>query len=182
MKNWVRLKAGPRSLESPSRPMMGPLPRVTWALLVLVGLVTVAILVLSDPGSPDGDPASDDEPRGGNIYHDVGIPLQNLSGEASFFTYESGKAEVRFLVVLDEQGQPHVGLDACDVCYSLGLGFHQEGMEMKCNSCGKSFPISGIGGSNTPGGCWPSYVPFEVSNGFLIISTEYLDSKVYMFE
>lgn len=181
MPERVRLKARPRSPGDPSKARTGPSSRTTWALLVVAGLALVAVLALSDPGS-DGDPAGDEEPRRGNIYHDVGIPLSNLSGQASFYTYGSGEAEVRFLAVLDGDGQPHVGLDACDVCYSKGMGFHQEGTEMKCNSCGKSFPISGIGSANTPGGCWPSFVPFEVSNGYVVISTEYLDSKAYMFQ
>ena len=84
--------------------------------------------------------------------------------------------------MLDGTGSIHVGLDACDVCYSAKLGFHQDDDVMKCNSCGKSFYVEGIGSKNLPDTCWPASVPYEVSDGYVLIDSEYLDSKAYMFE
>jgi uncharacterized membrane protein len=99
----------------------------------------------------------------------------------SFYSYRSGEPKVRFFVVQGPDGNMHAAIDACDVCRAAALGFHQNGTNMTCNSCGKEFPIDGLGTANLPGGCWPAFLPFQVQQGYLLIDTEVLDSKAYMF-
>jgi len=163
--------------------------RSPWLLATLMVMVTVAILAFTFPetgdGPDDGPGDGPDDPGDGGpgrVYHDVGIPLSDVGTEARWYTYESGTSQVRFFTVADGRGEVHVGLDACDVCYAANLGFHQNASKMQCNSCGKEFSIKGIGSDNAPGSCWPSFVPYEISEGYMLIDTEFLDTRTYMFE
>jgi uncharacterized membrane protein len=182
MKKRGRLKARGEGSPGKAIPKGDPPWRSPWTLALVAVMAAVIALVFISPDNGDVDPDPPDDPGPGKVYHDVGIPLANVSKEVSFFTYTSGSNEVRFFVVLDENRSIHVGLDACDVCYTRKLGFHQEDVKMKCNSCGKSYAIEGIGTANLPGTCWPGFVPWEFSEGYVLIDTEYLDSKSYMFK
>ena len=184
MKKRGRLKAGGHSPEN-TLTRGGPLWRSPWLLATLMVMVAAALLAFAfpttDPSPSDGpDDPGNDTP--GRVYHDVGIPYNDLGTEAQWYTYESGTSQVRFFGVLEENGKIHVGLDACDVCYSRKLGFHQDGDVMQCNSCGKAYEVKGIGSENLPGTCWPAFVPYEVSDGHVLIDSGYLDTKGYMFE
>jgi uncharacterized membrane protein len=151
------------------------------AIAMLVFVVTATLALATRYPADDAAPQDDAyAPR--SVYHDVGIPLDQLGPEAQYYTYTFGGADVRFFGQLDGAGQVHVALDACDTCYSAKLGFHQDGDRMVCNSCGKDFPIDEIGTDNIPGGCWPSYVPFELKDGLVRVGTDFLDGKAYMFE
>ncbi len=181
MKRRGRLRTGDRSsamaITGSRSVWLSP-----WSIATSVIVVTVAILALA---SPTNDPDIPSEESGGNgpgrVLHDVGIPLEDVGTQADWYTYESGDVSVRFFTVADGTGNVHAGLDACDVCYSANLGFHQNGTKVQCNSCGKSFGIDGIGTKNTPGTCWPSIVPYEISEGYMLIDTEFLDGRAYMF-
>jgi hypothetical protein len=157
--------------------------RSPWLLATLAVIVAAVLLVLASPEpgrSPDGDDTDTSGP--GQVYQDVGIPLANVTTEADWYTYRSGATEVRFFTVLDVDGQPHIALDACDKCYSKRLGFHQNATKMQCNSCGKVFEVSGLGSQNLPNTCWPRFVSYRLSEGFMLIDTQVLDSRAYMFE
>lgn len=185
MRKRGRLKAGRRS---PEMAITGGAQswRSPWLLVPLTITVAVLLLVFASPESPSSEGSSDPSvpgPQGpGRVYHDIGIPLSDLGTEARWYTYDSDGTDVRFFAVLEPDGSPHVALDACDICYSRNLGFHQEGDVVQCNSCGKTFKVSGIGTDNVPNSCWPGYVPYELSEGYLLIDTELLDTMSYMFE
>jgi len=182
MKNRGRLKARASPPEKKAIIEGGYLPRSPWSLTLMAILIVVVALASTAPND-DGDADGPDGPGGpGRIFHDVGIPLENVTAEASFFTYRGGGPEVRFFAVTGGDGLPRLALDACDTCYAAGLGFHQVNGTMRCASCGKLFPIEGIGSGNIPGGCWPSYVPSEMKEGMIMIDSGFLDSKGYMFE
>ncbi len=183
MKKRGRLKAGggsPKNTTTRGKPPW----RSPWLLTTLTVVVAVTLLAFAylttDPSPSDG--LDDDNGTPGRVYHDVGIPYNDLGTEAQWYTYESGTSKVRFFAVLEENSKIHVGIDACDVCYTRKLGFHQDGDVMQCNSCGKAYEVKGIGTENLPGTCWPAFVPYEVSDGFILIDTEFLDTKTYMFE
>jgi uncharacterized membrane protein len=182
MKKRGRLKAGNGSPKN--TPTWGRLSwRSPWLLATLIVVVAALFLVFTspdnDPSAGPGDPG--DKPPG-QVYHDVGIPVQDLGTDARWYIYESGGTEVRFFAVLEANDKVHVALDACDICYSRKLGFHQEDDDMQCNSCGKAYAIKGIGSDNVPDTCWPGFVPFTYADGHLIIDTQFLDAKAYMFE
>jgi uncharacterized membrane protein len=185
MKKRGRLKTGDRS---PMKAITRGVPpwRSPWLLATLIVMVAALFLVFASP-KPDEppDPGGHNDPeddRPGQVYHDVGIPMADIGTDARWYTYESDTAQVRFFAVLEENGKPHVALDACDICYSRDLGFHQEDDTMQCNSCGKAFEVEGIGSDNVPNTCWPGFVPYSISDGYLLIDTNFLDAKAYMFE
>jgi len=76
----------------------------------------------------------------------------------------------RFFVVRASDGTIRTAFDKCDVCYAARKGYSQEGSDMVCNNCGLRFSIDGLGIENqTPGGCWPSYLPHAIENDNIII-------------
>ncbi len=108
------------------------------------------------------------------------IPAGEITTTARYYTYNSNGVIVRFFAVRDGSGNVIVATDACDVCYAQKKGFIQQGTVMKCNNCGKTYPISGI--ETAPGaGCWPSYLANAVADGYLEVSKSALDTKRFMF-
>jgi uncharacterized membrane protein len=90
--------------------------------------------------------------------------------------------EIRFFAVRSNDNEIHVAFDACDVCYEEKKGYRQEGIQMTCNNCDKTFPIKAIGSENMKGGCWPSYLPMSIEDDYIIIKISDLEEKKYMFE
>ena len=78
-------------------------------------------------------------------------------------------------------GNIHVALDACDVCYGAKKGYRQVDDVMHCINCGRTFPINQIGTSNTAGGCWPSFIPTTNDGDDIVIDISDLEEKAYMF-
>jgi uncharacterized membrane protein len=60
---------------------------------------------------------------------------------------------VYFFVVKDGAGVYRAAANACQVCYASHLGFHQEGDQMVCNTCGNRYPVNKI--ATEKGGCNP---------------------------
>lgn len=109
---------------------------------------------------------------------EVVIPLSDLSNTAQFYTWETTinpSTTVSYFAVIGTDGDPHVAFDACDVCFAAKLGYTQIGQEMSCNNCGLLFEINGIGTENTGTGCWPGYLPFEVTETDVIIQGDDLN-------
>ncbi len=184
MRKRGRLKAGRRSPKM-AITRGAPIWRSPWLLVPLSITVAALVLVFASPESPspddEDDPGVPGPSRPGRVYNDVGIPASDLGTEARWYTYDSDGTDVRFFAVVEPDGSPHVALDACDVCYSRNLGFHQEDDRMQCNSCGKTFKVVGLGTDNVPNTCWPGFVPFELGDDYLLIDTDFLDTKAYMF-
>ena len=115
----------------------------------------------------------------GNV---VKIPISEIGTSAKWYTYDSNGVTTKYFAVKGNDGKIHVAIDACDVCYSSKLGYDQTNDVMTCNNCGQTFPIDSIGTENLSGGCWPSYLPYEIDGGNVIINTLELDKKQYMFQ
>lgn len=109
----------------------------------------------------------------------VKIPISEISSSAKWYEYESARA---YFVVKGSDEKIHLAIDACDVCYSRKLGYEQTGDVMTCNNCGQTFPINSIGTENLTGGCWPSYLPYDVDSENVIINKLEIDQKRYMFQ
>jgi len=112
---------------------------------------------------------------------EVQIPISDLSTAATFYSYDSSGVTVRYFAVKDSQGNVHVAFDACDVCYEAKKGYKQNGNDVQCLNCGKTFSITSIGTENTAGGCWPSYLPMQISGNDVIIKLSDLEAKSIMF-
>lgn len=107
----------------------------------------------------------------------IQIPLNSIKTEATFYEYEG----VRYFLVLGDDGEPRVALDACDVCGGK-KGYRQEGKFMVCNNCGQRFDINKLGDSNRAGGgCWPSHLDFKIKNEFIEINPQDLTKNKWRF-
>ena len=135
----------------------------------------------TDGVSDVADAIANDEPEVAEVTS-VQIPLTDLSTTASYFSYEGEETDIDYFAVLDDAEGVHVAFDACDQCYRAKLGYRQEGSNMVCNNCGNSFAISGIGTSNTGGGCWPGYLEVTVTETHVEIEPEALETGSWYFE
>lgn len=100
----------------------------------------------------------------------VSVSLSDITGDAKWYEYNSGSGKVRFFAVKASDGTVKTAFDACDVCYTEGKGYRQEGDHMICNNCGNRYPIAGLGTENkTPGGCWPGYLPNTIEGDTALI-------------
>jgi len=110
----------------------------------------------------------------------INIPVSEISTSAKFYTYNSNGVNVRYFIVKDGGGNTKVAADACDVCYDAKKGYRQSGDKMVCKNCGNQYPISQLGPKNSAG-CWPSYIPHTIQGQNIVITTDDLDTKRFMF-
>jgi uncharacterized membrane protein len=104
-----------------------------------------------------------------------------ISTKAKFFYYEVDNVRVQFFAVEGFDGNVHVALDACDVCFAGKQGYSQRDTIMVCNNCGNEFQINGIGTENLSGGCWPSYISFSIAGDKIYVPEYDIVQKRYMF-
>lgn len=112
---------------------------------------------------------------------EVRIPTSDISNNAEFYSYDVDEVLVRYFAVKDSEGDIHVALDACDICYYEKKGYSQRGEVMHCINCGNEYPIESLGTENKVGGCWPSYLPMRIEGDDVIIEISDLEDKRRMF-
>ena len=108
------------------------------------------------------------------------IPLADLaSGQAKFFEHQPATGlPVRFLAIKGSDGTHRVALDACEICYAGRQGYQQNGNELLCRKCGRSFPSEVI--DDVTGGCHPIRVERATEGTDLVVKTvdlEQTDAK-----
>jgi len=110
----------------------------------------------------------------------VRLPVATLDdGQAHFYTLMVQGRPVEFFILKDKSGTVRAALNACDVCYPAKKGYHQEGVEMVCNNCGRRFPINQIG--LVHGGCNPSPLNPAVDGSTVVIQESELAAGLSMF-
>ncbi|UCF49482.1 MAG: DUF2318 domain-containing protein [Thermoplasmatales archaeon] len=112
---------------------------------------------------------------------EVGIPISEIGNKASFYSYDANGIDVKYFAVKGTDGEVHVAFDACDVCYNMKMGYQHVGSNMKCINCGNIYSVNSLGTENTAGGCWPSFLPIKVDEGYVIINKSDLEQKRWMF-
>lgn len=143
-------------------------------IVLVVALAAVAGLLVFSGLRGGGGGAAELKPAAG--AGEVRVPLKELeSGKAVFFEPElaSGKP-VRFFVVRAPDNTYRAALDACEVCFHAKKGYEQEGKDMICRNCGRSFAISDIGPHNE-GGCNPVALTQKIEGDSLVIKTSELE-------
>ena len=142
-------------------------------VLILTGciMLLVTVVVATRVDFVNRDTASQ---KPGNQEF-MSIPVAETSEAARWYEFRNS----RFFVVKASDGTIRTAFDKCDVCYWARKGYSQEGSDMVCNNCGLRFAIDGLGTENqTPGGCWPSYLPHTIENDNIIIRASDLASLV----
>ena len=148
------------------------------ASVLLVVLAGTAFYLTSGNEKPGPSPVQVPPPQ---VESAVRISVSQLSATALFYEYNSGTTTIRYFGAIGSDGNVHVATDACDVCYAQKKGYRQVGDVMKCNNCGKEFPINSVGTENLSGGCWPSYLPLTISGGDAVIQLSDLKARSFMF-
>lgn len=97
------------------------------------------------------------------------IPLADLAaGKAQFFEHRPANAlPIRFFAIKSSDGTHRAALDACEICYAGRRGYQQNGNEMLCRKCGRSFPSEVI--DDVTGGCHPIRVDRAVEGDTLVV-------------
>jgi uncharacterized membrane protein len=93
-------------------------------------------------------------------------------GRPHYFKHEINGKDIRFFVLMDNEGIVRVAFDACDVCYPEGKGYSQQGDFMICNNCGRQFHESKI--NVIKGGCNPAPVDRIFDQNFVYIAIDSL--------
>jgi uncharacterized membrane protein len=106
--------------------------------------------------------------------------MADISTTASFYRTEVSGTEVGFFVAKAADGSLRSAFDACQVCYAQKKGYRQEGGNMICNNCGRSFPIDRVGVER--GGCNPVPLTGTVVDGRLSFSSAALAAGSPLFQ
>ena len=155
----------------------------SFILIAIIGM----IIVYSVFSSPNEDILNDEKnkipinPSNITTGSQISIPISDIENTAKYYSYDADGVEVKYFAVKGSDGEVHVALDACDVCYGAKKGYTQVGDVMRCINCGNQYPVNSLGTENTAGGCWPSYVPIKMDGDSIIIKESDLENKRYMF-
>ena len=153
------------------------------ALVLVLIVLAAAYILMSASGQGANDPALYNQSGTDASGQNVVIPLSSITDtNFHFYSFDSGGVSIKYFIVKDASGNIHTAFDACDVCYAAKRGYRQSGDYAKCNNCGKTFAIAGIGTKNTAGGCWPGYLQHTIEGDNIVIKSTDLETGKYRFE
>ena len=143
--------------------------RVTrrWSVLMLccVAMVMVSVTWLKTVANRKVElsPIEDAVIRDGNVV----VPFEQVSdGHLHRFGYTTDNGvTIRIIVVQKPNSSSYgIGLDACDICGETG--YYEKDGQVVCNLCDVVMNINTIG---FKGGCNPIVIPYEISNGNIMV-------------
>lgn len=113
----------------------------------------------------------------------VKLDISSFNGNTAKFynlAMPSGKT-IYFFVVKDKNGVYRAAANACQVCYGIRKGFHQENNEIVCDNCGNRYPVEKI--ATEKGGCNPGPINpnLKIENGELTIKQAELEEVSELF-
>jgi uncharacterized membrane protein len=150
----------------------------TTLIMVAVLIAAVALVAYVVAGSSSdkptiiaapAQPSQSTEPAKPAVSDDVRVPIADVAGgRAKFFDYKlANNQQVRFFIVKSSEGDYRAALDACEICAHAKQGYRQEGDDMICINCGKSFATAMIG--KISGGCHPIALTAATDGDSLVI-------------
>lgn len=140
-------------------------------VLVFVGAVALSIFVRSGE-------AQHLTPTNGQLE----IPVGDINdGRAHHFTATADDGtEVTFFTLKSKDGVIRAAIDACDICYTAGLGYTQDGNFMVCENCGQRFAADKI--NVLKGGCNPAPLRRNIEGDNLVIAMEDINTNSWYAE
>ncbi len=122
------------------------------------------------------------ESNGQHVSH----PLSVATTTASYYSYiyrtsDTTGIDIKYFLVKASNGDIKSAFNACEVCYGSYKGYSQITDKMRCNNCGNTYPIDGLG-TQGPGGCWPGYLPHSETVDSIIITIANLYTGAYFFQ
>lgn len=151
-------------------PLVWAVPVVIIAIAVLA---SVALIVTRGGGGTVAQASA-------TPSSDVTIPVAQVNdGAVHFFASRVDGTEVKYFVVKASDGSLRTAFDACDVCFPQKKGYSAIDGAVKCNNCGRTFPLDQV--SVQQGGCNPSPITAKKAGGNLVIPYSQLQSGVRFF-
>lgn len=111
----------------------------------------------------------------------VEIPVSDITGTMKKYAYQKDGVKIVYFAVKGSDGVVRTAFDACEVCYRAKKGYVQVGNDVVCNNCGIRFRIDDLGYKNRGSGCWPAYLPYEITEDKIVIKESDLDAGAYLF-
>ena len=157
---------------------------LVWVIpLVVLAVVAVAAVALIGRGGSD-DPATaaaagtaTQASAGGP----VSIPMADVNdGQVHFFETDVNGTTVKYFAVMAADGTMRTSLDACQVCFQAKKGYSQDGTNVICGNCGRSFAIDQIGVQH--GGCNPIAIDSTIKGDQVLIDSAGIDGGVQFFQ
>jgi uncharacterized membrane protein len=151
------------------------------ATIIIVLIATgVAVVSLNGPQLKSNQPVA--ITIASSNSSSVTIPQTTITETATWYQYSVNGTWVRFFAVKDSAGTVHTAFDECPNCYSSHQGFRQEGTSMVENCCNMGIKVTDITKAGCSGGeCHPVFLPSQVADGNLTISTADISAGVYLF-
>ena len=137
----------------------------------IIGMILLTLLIA---GCSSGDIQISEDDKS------FKIPLNGITDKVQKFDYDTSGTTVTYFVVKGTDGSIRTAFDACDVCGG-NKGYTQQGIDIKCENCGKIFLIDGLGTQNKGYGCWPSFLSHTIKDGQLIIKNSELEAGAFRF-
>jgi len=113
------------------------------------------------------------------VNGEVRVPLAVIGdGKAHHYQVKADDGTmVTFFLVKSKDGVFRAAVDACDVCYKEGKGYHQEGDFMVCENCGQKFASARI--NEVKGGCNPAPLERTISGDQMVISLKDINANAW---
>lgn len=154
----------------------------TWKLSVVASAVVINLILGANLVSAMTRQVYDPNPIPLEIRNNA-VTVNTADLKENILTKYSvniGGTKVRFVAIKRKDGTIGTGLDACQICGSIGY-FQEEGNKanITCKNCNAPITISTIG---MPGGCNPIALKAQINNGQLTIKASDLLDKVAVFK
>jgi uncharacterized membrane protein len=120
------------------------------------------------------------DPQGVALAKQITHPVKVFEdGKARHFQLDTEDGlSIRYFVLKNTDGVIRAAFDACDVCWSSGRGYYQDGDYMVCRNCGKRFASVKV--NEVRGGCNPAPLERKVVGENLVIEVKnILEGKKY---
>ena len=135
--------------------------------VVLVAAVVAYFVMVQNAGKAT---ASANGPRIVNGTAVVFPTAMFSDGVARHFEYVDGDRTIRYFILKSSDGILRAAFDACDVCWSAGQGYYQDGDDMVCRNCSRRFASVLV--NEVKGGCNPAPLNRHLDNDQLVIQIE----------
>ena len=112
--------------------------------------------------------------------NEVKIAIKKIyDGRPHYYKVPINGMDIKFFLLMSNDGIVRAAFDACDVCFPEGKGYRQEGDYMICNNCGQQFHESRI--NVIKGGCNPAPIDRIFDQSHVYISMDSLEQGATFF-
>ncbi len=112
--------------------------------------------------------------------NEIKIAIKKVSdGRPHYYKITKDEREIKFFLLMSDDGIVRAAFDACDVCFPEKKGYAQDGDYMICNNCGQAFHETKI--NVIKGGCNPAPIDRIFDQQFIYISMTSMEQGLSYF-